>query len=232
MVLLRLPALLTKGALCRCSGSCKVFVTSESKVYCCGERRLTVHVTCTEVELSTTGLCMVTTTSPNSFCTRRWSTPWAVGLMSVEQRQKCSAVICEGKKRKKKWCCCNPCGFSVTPLLCTLRAHRLRHRAGVPEPLSVDRPDNEQVDRVGSQVPNCELSGLDVVCHRLPAVAHGLTVEVKTQRERERKKEGKRGREKESQPVLCIFFTPDLSRSILHTGFSQLVAAFHVILPV
>lgn len=43
---------------------------------------LTVHVTCTDVELRTTGLCMLTTTSPSSFCTRRWSTPCAVGLMS------------------------------------------------------------------------------------------------------------------------------------------------------
>lgn len=48
---------------------------------------LTVHVTCTDVELRTTGLCMLTTTSPNSFCTRRWSTPCAVGLMSGRERE-------------------------------------------------------------------------------------------------------------------------------------------------
>lgn len=51
---------------------------------------LTVHVTCTDVELRTTGLCMLTTTSPNSFCTRRWSTPCAVGLIS-------------GYKKRVKW---------------------------------------------------------------------------------------------------------------------------------
>lgn len=86
-----------------CSGSRKVLSTSlikASRVLV--ERRLTVHVTCTEVELSTTGLCMVTTTSPSSFCTRRWSTPWAVGLMSGEQRQKCSAVSEEKKQQAKR----------------------------------------------------------------------------------------------------------------------------------
>lgn len=45
----------------------------------------TVHVTWMVVGLSTTGLCKRTMTSPSSFCTCLWSTPWAGGLMSVEE---------------------------------------------------------------------------------------------------------------------------------------------------
>lgn len=48
----------------------------------------TVHVTWMVVGLSTTGLCKRTMTSPSSFCTCRWSTPWAGGLMSVEEARR------------------------------------------------------------------------------------------------------------------------------------------------
>lgn len=68
-------------------------------------------------------------------------------------------------------------GLVQSSRLCTLGADGLRHGAGVPEPLSVHRPDDEQVDSIGSQVFDCELGGLHVICHSLPAVAHRLTVE-------------------------------------------------------
>lgn len=61
-----------------------------------------------------------------------------------------------------KGCCC----------FCTLGPHRLRHGARVPKPLSIDRSDDEQVDSIGSEVRDCELGGLHVVGHCLPAVTH------------------------------------------------------------
>ena len=39
------------------------------------------------VGLRTTGLCNRTMTSPSSFCTCLWSTPWAGGLISMRDRQ-------------------------------------------------------------------------------------------------------------------------------------------------
>lgn len=68
--------------------------------------------------------------------------------------------------------CPGECTAFIHPFLCTLSADRLRHGAGVTEPLSIDSPDDEQVDRIGSQVPDCELGGLHVVRHCLPAVTH------------------------------------------------------------
>lgn len=100
---------------------------------------LTVHVTCTDVELRTTGLCMLTTTSPNSFCTRRWSTPCAVGLMSGRENK----MVCRWGGRDAY----QRAFFAIH--FCTLRADRLRHGTGVPEPLSIDCPDDEQVDCIG-----------------------------------------------------------------------------------
>lgn len=97
---------------------------------------LTVHVTCTEVELSTTGLCMLTTTSPNSFCTRRWSTPWAVGLMSAARKQ---MQAC----RVERWRYSLRSHYNQFSYLCTLGPDRLRHGAGVAEPLSIDCPDDK-----------------------------------------------------------------------------------------
>ena len=102
---------------------------------------LTVHVTCTEVELRTTGLCMLTTTSPNSFCTRRWSTPCAVGLMSRRKD--------EGHLESNS-CAYNLESIKIHTYFCTLCPDRLRHGAGVPEPLSIDCPYDEQVDSIRS----------------------------------------------------------------------------------
>lgn len=45
----------------------------------------TVHETWIVVGLKTTGLCNRTMTSPSSFCTCLWSTPWAGGLISKEE---------------------------------------------------------------------------------------------------------------------------------------------------
>lgn len=48
----------------------------------------TVHVTWIVVGLRTTGLCNRTMTSPSSFCTCLWSTPWAGGLISTKEKRK------------------------------------------------------------------------------------------------------------------------------------------------
>lgn len=48
----------------------------------------TVHVTWIVVGLRTTGLCNRTMTSPSSFCTCLWSTPWAGGLISIKEKRK------------------------------------------------------------------------------------------------------------------------------------------------
>lgn len=64
----------------------------------------------------------------------------------------------------------------------TLGADRLRHGAGVSETLGVDRSDEEQVDRVRSQVFDRELCGLHVVSHSLPAVADQLTAHRENRR--------------------------------------------------
>lgn len=55
---------------------------------------------------------------------------------------------------------------------CTLCPDRLRHGAWVPKPLIIDCPDDEQVDSIGPKVLDCELGGLYMVCHCLPAVTH------------------------------------------------------------
>lgn len=55
---------------------------------------------------------------------------------------------------------------------CTLSADWFRHGAGVPEPSSIYCPDYEQVDSIGSQVNDSELSGLHMVRRCLPAVTH------------------------------------------------------------
>lgn len=52
---------------------------------------------------------------------------------------------------------------------------RLRHGAGITQPLAVDGPNHEKVDCVGAKTFDGELGGFDVVRHGLPAVAHGLT---------------------------------------------------------
>lgn len=57
----------------------------------------------------------------------------------------------------------------------TLRPDRLRHGAGITQPLAVDGPHHEQVDCVGAETFDGELGGSDVIRHRLPAVAHRLT---------------------------------------------------------
>lgn len=75
--------------------------------------RLTVHVTWTDVELRTTGLCMLTTTSPSSFCTRRWSTPCAVGLMSRKRKE------AHAWKRKKVDTCSSAQSGSFAPCVRT-----------------------------------------------------------------------------------------------------------------
>lgn len=59
------------------------------------EAALTVHVTWIVVGLRTTGLCNRTMTSPSSFCTCLWSTPWAGGLISKREQK-------EGTNGKKK----------------------------------------------------------------------------------------------------------------------------------
>ena len=66
----------------------------------------------------------------------------------------------------------------------TLCADRLRHGAGVSETLGIDRSDEEQVDRVRSQVFDRELCGLHVVSHSLPAVADQLTAHREPRRGR------------------------------------------------
>lgn len=52
-----------------------------------GKVRLTVQVTWMVVGLRTTGLCSRTMTSPSSFCTCLWSTPFAGGLISAEDKE-------------------------------------------------------------------------------------------------------------------------------------------------
>lgn len=54
----------------------------------------------------------------------------------------------------------------------TLCPDGVGHGARVAQALAVDGPDHEQVDGVGPQTFHSELVGLDVVCDRLPAVAH------------------------------------------------------------
>lgn len=53
-----------------------------------GKIWLTVQVTWMEVGLRTTGLCSRTMTSPSSFCTCLWSTPFAGGLISAHGEEK------------------------------------------------------------------------------------------------------------------------------------------------
>lgn len=56
----------------------------------------------------------------------------------------------------------------------TLCPYRIRHRAWVTETLGVDRSDHEQVDCIGPQPSHSIESCLNMVCHCLPAIAHGL----------------------------------------------------------
>lgn len=90
-----------------------------------------------------------------------------------------------------------------------MSAHRLRHGAGVPEPLSIDCPDDEQVNGVGAQVPHCELAGLYVVGYRLPAVAHRLTAETQRERARQRVREPEGTKEGENQLVSYVCFSSE-----------------------
>lgn len=55
---------------------------------CKRQAALTVHVTWMVVGLRTTGLCNRTMTSPSSFCTCLWSTPWAGGLISKRNQER------------------------------------------------------------------------------------------------------------------------------------------------
>lgn len=68
----------------------------------------TVHVTWIVVGLRTTGLCNRTMTSPSSFCTCLWSTPWAGGLISVGVKKR------NDKEREKE----RGGGGIVPPTLC------------------------------------------------------------------------------------------------------------------
>lgn len=54
---------------------------------------LTVQVTWMVVGLRTMGLCSRTMTSPSSFCTCLWSTPFAGGLISADIKEKFDSVL-------------------------------------------------------------------------------------------------------------------------------------------
>lgn len=64
----------------------------------------------------------------------------------------------------------------VSPLGLTLGAHGLRGAAGVAEPVSVDRPDQEEVDGVGDKAAHRVAVTLHVSRHRLPRATRRLAV--------------------------------------------------------
>ncbi len=67
---------------------CVALVKPSGILYTKRETALTVHVTWMVVGLRTTGLCNRTMTSPSSFCTCLWSTPWAGGLISTRDQER------------------------------------------------------------------------------------------------------------------------------------------------
>ena len=71
------------------------------------------------------------------------------------------------------WCTIpKPLFETVTEI--TLRAYRIRHRTWVTETLRVDCSDHEQVDCIRPQSSHSIESCLNMVGHRLPAIAHRL----------------------------------------------------------
>lgn len=57
----------------------------------------------------------------------------------------------------------------------TLCSDRIRHGARITQALAVDCSDHEQVDGVGTETFDGKLCSFDMICYRLPAVAHRLT---------------------------------------------------------
>lgn len=54
----------------------------------------------------------------------------------------------------------------------TLGSDGIGHGTWIAQALAVDRSHHEQVDGVGTETLHGKLGGFDMICYRLPAVAH------------------------------------------------------------